>query len=240
MSQIKLITFDATNTLFKVCGSVGNMYAKTASRYGIKTNPEKLDNNFRKGLKQFNTEYPNFGQIVGMSSQQWWNSVVGITFDGEIESHILDAISSDLYHNFTLKTHWELFPDVLPTLEHFKNKDIKIGVLSNFDERLPAIIKELEIERYFTFILASRNTKWYKPSPQIFHRAAAMVTKCLPTEVVHIGDSVELDYKAARNAGMDAYLLSRQTLDSNLNKLINKGIPEDKIITNLEQLCNLI
>ena len=23
-------------------------------------------------------------------------------------------------HNFTLKTHWELFPAVLPTLEHFK------------------------------------------------------------------------------------------------------------------------
>ena len=240
MSQIRLITFDATNTLFKVCGSVGNMYAKTAYKYGITTSPEKLDNNFRKGFKQFNTEYPNFGQAVGMSSQEWWNGVVAVSFNGEIESHILNSISSDLYDNFTKKSHWELFADVIPTLEHFKNKDIKLGVLSNFDERLPVIITELGLEKYFTFILASQNTKWYKPLPQIYQHAAAMVAKVSPTEAVHIGDNVELDFKAAKNAGMDAYLLLRESSDTNTNKLINKDIPEDKIITNLEQLCDLV
>jgi REG-2-like HAD superfamily hydrolase len=240
MSQIKLITFDATNTLFKVCGSVGGIYVNTAYKYGIKADPEKIENNFKKAFKQSNSEYPNFGQTVGMLSHKWWNGVIGTSFDGEIKSDLLDKISSDLYDNFMKKSHWELFPDVLPTLEHFRNKGTKLGVLSNFDERLSTIITELDINKYFTFVLASRNTEWYKPSPQIFHHAASLVARCSTVEVTHIGDNLELDYKAARNAGMDAYLLSRQPSDTKIKNLITKDVPQHKIITNLQQLCNLI
>lgn len=240
MSQIRLITFDATNTLFKVCGSVGEIYAKTAYKYGIKTDPEDLEENFRKGFKQFNTKCPNFGRTVGMSSQEWWKNVVDISFNGQVKSDILGKISADLYQNFIKKTHWELFPDVLPALEHLRNKNIKLGVLSNFDERLSTIITELDLQKYFMFIVASRSTEWYKPSPHIFHHAISMVARCSPVDVIHVGDNLELDYNAARNAGMDAYLLLRQPSDTKINNLINNDVPEHKIITNLKQLCNLI
>ena len=240
MSQIRLITFDAMNTLFKVRGTVGEIYAKTAANYGIKSDPEDIDVNFRKAFKQFNLKYPNFGQAANMSSQQWWHEVIGTSFSGEIKSDILRDISSDLYGNFMKKAHWEVFPEVLSVLEYLKNKDIKLGVISNFDERLPKILKELDMDDYFQFILPSRNTKWYKPLPQIFHHAVAMVTSCSPLEVVHIGDNLELDYKAARNAGMDAYLLLREPLNAKIDNLMHSDIPEHKIITNLEQLCNLL
>ena len=240
MSQIRLISFDATNTLFKVCGSVGEIYAKTALKYGVKTDPEIIDNNFRKAFKQFNKKYPNFGKEVGMSSRQWWDYVVQTSFNGEVKSDILSKISSDLYGNFSKRSHWELFPDALPVLEYFRNKDIQLGILSNFDERLPVIVAELGIQKYFKFILASWQTEWCKPSPQIFHHAVAMVASCSPTQAVHIGDNLDLDYKAARRIGMDAYLLLRQPSDEKINHLVKNDVPEHKIITSLEQLCNLI
>lgn len=238
MSSIKLVTFDATNTLFKVRGSVGEMYAKTAFNYGIKTNPNEIDKNFRKAFNQFSVKYPNFGRTVGMPSKQWWSGVVHHSFDGQVKADILTKISSDLYDNFMTKAHWELFQDVLPTLQHFKNKGINLGVLSNFDERLLTIFTQLNIEKYFIFILASRSTEWCKPSQQIFHHALTMVPGCMASEVIHIGDNLDLDYKAARNAGMDSYLLLRQQSDTKINNLIN-NVPEHKIITNLEDLCNL-
>lgn len=240
MSQIRLITFDATNTLFKVCGGVGKVYAETAVKYGIKTNPQEVDKNFRKAFQRNNIKFPNFGQLVGMSSQQWWDRVVRSSFNGEVDSGILGNISSELYVNFSKKSHWELFPDVLPVLEHFKNKDVKLGVISNFDERLKKIMTELTIGKYFAFILPSRQTQWYKPSPEIFHQAIAMVTKYSPANTIHIGDNLELDYNAARNAGMDALLLQRQSSDTKMEELLmNKGVPKHNIITSLDQLCYL-
>ena len=240
MSQLRLITFDAMNTLFKVRGTIGEIYSKAGANYGIKSDPQEIEVNFRKAFKQLNLRYPNYGLAAGMSSQLWWQEMVGISFDGQLKSEILSNISSDLYSNFETKTHWQLFPEVSFVLQYLKNKDVKIGVLSNFDERLPTVLKELGVDHYFQFILASRNTKWYKPLPQIFHHAVAMVTQCSPVDVIHVGDNLELDYKAARNAGIDAYLLLREPSDTKIDDLIQSDVPEHKIITNLEQLCNLL
>ncbi|XP_028398623.1 haloacid dehalogenase-like hydrolase domain-containing protein 3 [Dendronephthya gigantea] len=238
MSQIRLITFDATNTLFKVHGGVGKVYAETAIKYGVGANPQEVDKNFKKAFKQHTIKFPNFGQSFGMSSQQWWDRVVYCSFNGEVESGILRKISSELYINFSKRSHWELFPDVFPVLDHFKIRDVKLGVISNFDERLKTILTELTIGKYFTFVLSSRETQWWKPSPEIFHHGISMVTKCSPANTLHIGDNLELDYNAARNAGMEALLLQRQPSDQEL--LMNKDVPKHKIITSLDQLCSLL
>ena len=239
MSKIRLITFDATNTLFKVCGSVGEIYSKTALKYESKMDPQEMDRNFRKAFKEFNKNFPNFGQTVGMSSRQWWNKVISRSFNGHVKPDVLEKISSELWVNFTKKTHWELFPEVIPVLQQFQGQGIQLGVVSNFDERLPRIMEALEIKKYFSFILASQQTKCFKPSPEIFHHAVSMVTRCGPTEAIHVGDNYELDYKAAMNAGMDAYLLQRKPSDSKINNDLDH-IPLHKVIWNLGQLCNVI
>ena len=48
----------------------------------------------------------------------------------------MDKICSDLYSEFSGSNTWELFPDLLPTLEGLRRKGIILGVISNFDSRL--------------------------------------------------------------------------------------------------------
>ena len=40
--MLRLITFDACNTLFHVRGSPGELYSNVASRFGVEINPKPL------------------------------------------------------------------------------------------------------------------------------------------------------------------------------------------------------
>ena len=240
MSRLRLVTLDATNTLFKVRGNVGEWYAKAAFNYGINTNSDKLERNFRESFHHFNTLYPNFGQSAGLSSEQWWNEVVKSSFIGyHIETLLLDQICKDLYNNFSKGICWDIFPDVVPALKELNHKGIKVGIISNFDKRLPKILEELNLKEFFSFIITSRETTFYKPSGEIFKHALSL-TKLHSTQAAHIGDNLKMDYEAAKEAGMEAFLLLRQPTDAKINYLQENNVPPEKIISSLQTLSKQI
>ena len=91
---------------------------------------------------------------------------------------MISTIGRDLYQDFSGGQNWELFPDVIPTLEKLKSSQVILGVVSNFDERLrelnkicefditfhlDRILKCLDIEKYFTFVLAAYEVSCAKP-----------------------------------------------------------------------------
>lgn len=240
MSKIRLITFDATNTLFKVHSTVGELYTKAASIHGVDADPHKVETNFRKSFHHFNTNYPNFGQTAGITSRQWWDEVVKGSFAGyRIKPRIFDELCKDLYNNFKKSMNWDVFPDVVPVLKELNQSGIKLGVISNFDERLPMILEELDLRQYFSFLVTSRETVFCKPSAEIFNYALSLV-RCSPMEAAHVGDNLNLDYKAARNAGMDAFVLLRQPTDAKIEHLVENLVPKPKIIHDLQMLCKQI
>jgi hypothetical protein len=51
---------------------------------------------------------------------------------GPVKEHVFD----DLYEHFKNPDAWETFPEVEATLQALKSMNIRIGVISNFDERL--------------------------------------------------------------------------------------------------------
>lgn len=240
MARIRLITFDATNTLFRVRGSVGEIYCQVALKYGIKMDAKVVDECFKAAFKRYNDEFPNFGAKAGLSSQKWWQDVIGCSLNQLIPTETLENMSSYLYAEFINKGNWEIYKDTVPVLKSFQNRRIKLGVVSNFDERLSLIMRNLDLDKYFDFILPSRQTKWYKPMKQIFNHAALMVDKCPPSQVIHVGDNFELDYLAALHAGLDGYLLLRQPTNDKINQLLSKKVPRHKIIHNLKELTCLL
>lgn len=48
----------------------------------------------------------------------------------------LPEIGDCLYAHFDGPDNWDVYPDVLPTLQHLKSSGVKVAVVSNFDERL--------------------------------------------------------------------------------------------------------
>jgi phosphoglycolate phosphatase-like HAD superfamily hydrolase len=68
-------------------------------------------------------------------SQAAWFALVQETF-GRDSGTDSEALFSDLYQRFARADAWTVFPDVLPTLENLLSRGVRLGIVSNWDERL--------------------------------------------------------------------------------------------------------
>ena len=205
----KLITFDSTGTLITVRGSVGVIYAEGAAEFGFEFVPGELDESFLRVFGRQSKRHPNFG-YPNLPAREWWRHVVLETLglsEAEHPAKLLDDLFEHLWTAFTEADAWVIYPEVIQTLEALKKQGIRMGVISNFDERLPTILKNKGLAVYFDFILCSRVFGAEKPDAAIFDEAVKWAG-CNPEEGLHIGDS-EKDYLGARSAGMRSMLLVR-------------------------------
>lgn len=240
---LKLITFDVTNTLLRIRGSVGEQYAAVANKYygatGKLFDSEKTEHEFVRAFKEFSRKWPNFGYENGISSEDWWNELVSNMFVnlGLKDTGILKSISNQLFTDFCCKDSYELFPETRNTITKLKQTGhLQLGVISNFDERLDLLLEQLEIKSQFDFVLCSRLIGMTKPDAEIFSSALSLAGVETPSEAVHLGDNLDLDYRAAKKAGMNAFLLRRhgsKEINLNGNEAIN-------VIHSLEEILPFV
>ncbi|RWS02082.1 rhythmically expressed gene 2 protein-like protein [Dinothrombium tinctorium] len=247
LSRIKLITFDATNTLLRFKNTVGHEYAKVASLYDVTvdTSTEKrLTNAFKQQFKTLKLEHPNFGVNTGLTTVDWWSHLVKLTFRNAGFTNISDTkltrISSHLFKVFATAECWSLARGVLSSVRHFhlKHPSIKLGVISNTDDRLVSILYELGIGHYFDFILISAVVKCEKPDAEMFNLALKEAGIENGEQALHVGDSYNDDYLGAKKCGWNALLLvkdKRLFLQSNKS---DYNIKNDEIIESLEEIID--
>ncbi|MGB0560701.1 MAG: HAD-IA family hydrolase [Spirulinaceae cyanobacterium] len=114
----------------------------------------------------------------------------------------------DLYSYFSLADAWEIYADIPKTLEKWRREEVEMGIISNFDLRLHAVLEALGLRNYFKSITLSSVSGSAKPNPKIF-ALALRKHRCAPNRAWYIGDSVEHDYKGAKAAGLQPFLLKR-------------------------------
>ncbi|KAF8795656.1 Rhythmically expressed protein 2 like [Argiope bruennichi] len=127
-----------------------------------------------------NLNHPNYGKNTGLSSKEWWKELVRKTFfNGTIElsSVQLDSISSHLYDLYKSDECWKVESGAENLLKNLKEKQIILGVISNFDERLDCVLKSNGLKSYFDFVLASYVVQAAKPSKKIFDLALCKLGK---------------------------------------------------------------
>jgi putative hydrolase of the HAD superfamily len=199
-SRLQAVTFDVGGTLIKPWPSVGHIYAAVAARHGLCDVPvDSLNRQFAaawKSLDAFNY------------TRSEWHSLVNQTFLGLTQVPVNDNFFSDLYARFAEADAWRIFDDVLPALESLNARGFKLGIISNWDERLRPLLHELCLDGYFQTIVVSCEAGTCKPSLAIFQQAARKL-ELQPCEILHIGDSPGLDIAGASAAGFQALLLSR-------------------------------
>lgn len=113
-------------------------------------------------------------------------------------------------HALFSRNNATLYEDVLPTLNQLQQIDLKMGIISNWDTPLHAMVEELGLSPYFDVIVASHDQRVQraKPDAAIFEYALKAVG--VPAaEAVHVGDSFEADIIGAHAAGIRAILLDR-------------------------------
>lgn len=106
-------------------------------------------------------------------------------------------------------------------------------VISNVDDNDPGYAMFRGKNLPFCAIITSESSRSYKPHGKMFKEALSIL-KCLPEEVLHIGDSQRADVLGAKKAGMLGAWLNRRS-----DKL-KPGIPvPDYEITDLRALLDL-
>lgn len=95
---------------------------------------------------------------------------------------------------------------VYTLLKTLHTRGIRLGIISNADERLQAQLRVLGLTPYFEHIVGSSDVGLEKPDPRIFEQALERMG-AQPEETLYIGDYRWLDYEPARRLGMQALLV---------------------------------
>ena len=200
LPPIRAVSFDVGGTLIEVWPSVGHIYAEVASRHGVNAlSAGLLDRRFSaawRAAKRFS------------HSRSDWARLVDATFRGLTDRPPSQTFFAELYARFAAPGAWRVFEDVVPTLKALAARGLKLGVISNWDERLRPLLKRLKLAGYFEVIVVSREVGAAKPSPAIFEHAVRSL-RLPPGAVLHVGDSVSMDVRGARAAGLPVLLLKR-------------------------------
>jgi len=210
----KVIFLDAAGTLFDVRGSVGEVYGKFARSWGITVSNEDLNTAFFQSFADSNPmAFP--GRELAKIPQlefEWWQAVAAKAFQiAGVFNQFSDfpKFFVELYAHFATAEPWFVYPDVLPALNKWQQQGIELAVVSNFDSRIYAVLKALNLAEFFTSVTISTEVGAAKPDSQIF-TAALQKHNCIAENVLHIGDSFKADYCGAKAARLKAIWLNRE------------------------------
>jgi len=96
--------------------------------------------------------------------------------------------------------------DVRKTIHELSRRNYTLGVISNTDGRLKALLDASGLTEYFRVIVDSRVEGVEKPDPEIFRRAVK-AAELEPRQCVYVGDIFAVDVDGARNAGLTGVLI---------------------------------
>lgn len=114
----------------------------------------------------------------------------------------------ELYDMFTSSAQYQLFGDVVDTLEALRDRGLRLGIVSNFAPTLRGILQDKGILRYFDPVIVSTEVGVEKPNPDIF-RLALAEAGLEPSGVLYVGDHDLNDIWAPRQVGMDTLKILR-------------------------------
>ena len=210
----KVIFLDAAGTLFDVRGSVGEVYGKFARSWGITVSNEDLNTAFFQSFASASPmAFPGIEAAkIPQLEFEWWQAVAAKAFQiAGVFNQFSDfpKFFAELYAHFATAEPWFVYPDVLPALNKWQQQGIELAVVSNFDSRIYAVLKALNLAEYFTSVTISTEVGAAKPDSQIF-TAALQKHNGIAGNVLHIGDSFKADYCGAKAAGLKAIWLNRE------------------------------
>lgn len=210
-----VVLFDAGDTLLGPRQSFGTVYARVLATLGVSLPAADLDRGLRAGWAEFNRTHPpgvdRYGTYPGGEAEYWLHFVArtlastpGAPADPDLPGRALIPLRDA----FRDPHAWQVFPDVVPALDALRSMDVRMGVVSNWDSRLPGLLEELGLARYFDAVVVSHLEGVEKPSPEIFLRAVERL-RGTPETTLHVGDVPELDEAGARDAGLASKLVDR-------------------------------
>ena len=199
MARPRAITFDVGGTLIEPWPSVGHVYAQVAAEHGFELSPATINQRFHAAWR---------GRNDFKHRREDWARLVEQTFGTLVPFGATKTFFDTLYDRFAEAKSWRVFDDVWPALHSLTQRHVKLGIISNWDERLRPLLRNLALDQPLAVIVSSHEAGHMKPAPEIFS-AAANQLGLAPAEMLHVGDTIAEDVEGAKAAGMQAFWLDR-------------------------------
>jgi len=223
--RITHVFFDATDTLIRVRGSIGETYARLAASHGLHLDAQAIQTNFQANLRSvpINVTPGLTPNAVKRLERDWWHQVVfqtvrplaNFVVEGEQttqqrgwEQHFdawFEKFFDVVFSFFASTAAWELLPGVKDCLATLEMQGYRLGIISNLDSRLYGILEGFGIRRFFGAVHLAFEMGYAKPDLRLFAEALQH-SKASANRSVHIGDSLRNDIDSATKAGMCAIL----------------------------------
>lgn len=202
----RAILFDAAGTLIEPTASVGETYSRIARRHGVDLPAWRLEDAFGRVFRGmppmcFEDEAP---ARIPSRERDWWQELVRRTVlaaDSTARFAHFDAYFDALWDHFSASSSWQIRPGGHNTLRSLHTTGVQLGIVSNFDLRLPKIIEDLDIKQFFECIILPGTHRIAKPDPRCFEPALEALG-ATAAETVYVGDRAEIDGAAAAAAGL--------------------------------------
>jgi putative hydrolase of the HAD superfamily len=198
----RCILFDAVGTLIDADPPVAQAYHDVGCRYGSQISPAEVRQRFLTAFAKHTSD----DGLASAERERWrWQRVIADVFPEQPAAH--EKILDELWAHFASPSAWRLFDDAAPTIDELQARGYRLGVASNFDERLVSVCRGhaslAELELFW-----SSDIGYSKPHPLFFARVSERLGLA-PQEILLVGDDVAADFRGAKRAGWRAVHLDR-------------------------------
>ncbi len=205
---LRAVLFDAAGTLIETAEPVGATYARFARAQGVELPAERIGDAFRRVLAQAPPMvFPGESAArIAALEREWWRQIVRGTFRAADQTARLadfDACFDGLWEHFARSEAWRCRDGAAAALAGLRAAGLRTGLVSNFDQRLRAILRGLGLAGAFDVVVLPADAGAAKPDPRIFERALAALGVEAP-RAAFVGDHAEQDLRAARRLGLRA------------------------------------
>lgn len=148
------------------------------------------------------------GQGVTGHEDQFWRDYFGtiVRRVGLSETRAVEVSGAlrRMHHDDHLWTHVQ--EGAVEALIHLREMNYRLGVVSNADGRVEALLERLGLAELVEFVIDSHSVGVSKPDPRIFRMGSDRLG-LEPEECLYVGDLYAIDVLGARAAGLQPLLL---------------------------------
>ncbi len=209
--SIRLISFDVGGTLIHPDPPVGAIYAEVLTRRGFPCRETEVERAFEAsweaaavGIAEAEERYSR----APHGERGYWRDLLRDTVRRMGGSQVPPGAADELFERFAHAECWKVYPEVFDTLDALERRGLEMAVVSNWDSRLPALLRELSLRRHFGPLLVSAIEGMEKPDARLFRLAAARAG-VHPDQVLHVGDRLREDVQGAIGAGLSGLGIDR-------------------------------
>ncbi len=207
--EIEVILFDASGTLIRTAEPVWEVYASVGREFRWQMDPARLRAVFREVWSSM--PEPDWECLQGDPEKAWWRSLVHrvVQAAGVVEpGDAFDLYFTNLWEFYARADAWVLYEEVVQVLCDLRKAGYRLGVLSNFDDRLVPVLQGLGVFELFEAVTISSQARARKPGLAVFTHAL-QAHGVAPRNVLHVGDDPVADWAGAKGAGVRWFELRR-------------------------------